>query len=101
MDQAAAGFSAILTGLVDNIREELNELKQSNTTLIKKIDALEAQQTDAEMEIETLKDKVEELQAELEAQKALKTQFVTSLKEVQEKCSKVDGRFAMVGGDMA
>ena len=42
MDQAAQALSNILGSALDEIREELNELKQSNTALVKRSEAFEA-----------------------------------------------------------
>ena len=42
MDQAAQALSNILGSALDEIREELNELKQSNTAFGKRSEALEA-----------------------------------------------------------
>lgn len=45
MDQAPAALSNILGGALDEIREEFNELKQSNAALLKKVEALESANT--------------------------------------------------------
>ncbi len=42
MDQAPAALSNILGSAFSEIREEVNELKQSNNSLLKKVEGLEA-----------------------------------------------------------
>lgn len=65
MDQAPARLSAVFTDLVDDIREELNELKQSYHSVLKKYESLETRHEQSELELSEHKENFEQLSASL------------------------------------
>jgi predicted nuclease with TOPRIM domain len=91
MDQAAQALSNIFGGALDEIREELNELKQSKTALLKKNEALEAAHNNSARVITQLQGALREThslaQAALASHKSdnlLNQQLWERLKEVRE-----------------
>jgi hypothetical protein len=79
MDQAPAALSNIFGSAFNEIRDEVNELKQSNTSLLKKTEALEAGQT----EFRKLTDELTTTFVDLESRAE------TSEKELKESCTNV------------
>jgi uncharacterized coiled-coil DUF342 family protein len=79
MDQAPAALSNIFGSAFNEIRDEVNELKQSNTSLLKKTEALEAGQT----EFRKLTDELTTTFVDFESRTE------TSEKEFKESCTNV------------
>lgn len=94
MDQAPAALSNILGSALDEIREEFNELKQSNTSLVKKHEELDAALVQSQTNTAALEsqqtesmERIAELHEALEAQAATSTGMRVSLTEVQNENS--------------
>lgn len=54
MDAIPAQMSAIFTTLVDDVQEQINELKQSQTSLLKEVDSIKSKQDHFQAAIEAL-----------------------------------------------
>ena len=85
MDQAPAGLATIFTNLVDDIQEQLNELKQSHTSLLKKQETHEAEQKDSRATIERLDNALNASQSQLEEHKHTIEELSASLAVAREE----------------
>ena len=92
MDQAPQALSNILGNALGEIREELNELKQSNTLLLKKNEALEAAHNQSTQAIFQLQGALKETRSRTDAvgaahnkSIALNRQLWGRLKDVQHE----------------
>lgn len=79
MDQAPAALRDILGSAFGEIREEINELKKSNTSLLKKVDGLEAGLQESRKVNDELTAAVVDFESRAE----------TSDKQLKESCAKV------------
>ena len=91
MDQAAQAFSNILGSAVDEIREELNELKQSQTGLRKRSEALEAAHDQSTGVIVQLQKALNEALAHVQAARTAYDGDSTLIQQLWEKIKEVRG----------
>lgn len=99
MEQAPAAFSAIFSSLIEDIRDELNELKQSNTSLIRKAETLEAAQDASKAAITTLENALQESQAEVEQLKTTTCNITASVKEARKESKALQSRLDTFVGE--
>ena len=85
MDQAPAALSAIFTNVFEEVRDELNELKQSYTSVLKTVETHEAYIGEMKQQSEATQTAQEHSQSQLETQQAQIVHLTTSLEEAREE----------------